>query len=133
MTNRTGEEQEYTVKIHFVDADGFSVEDSYAGYAFNKISAKSTKRLLNRAMIDTENVPTVTGIRLEVSPLSCLIKYRLYLILSARQLRAAFQRGTVLRNVTRIYGLTPGARPGADKGPELQSVRQVDRATLRIN
>ena len=69
MTNRTGEEQEYTVKIHFVDADGFSVEAGYAGNAFNKIPAKSTKRLLDRALIDTENAPTVTGIRLEVSVL----------------------------------------------------------------
>ena len=69
MTNRTGEEQEYTVKIHFVDADGFSVEAGYAGDAFNKIPAKSTKRLLDRALIDTENAPTVTGIRLEVSVL----------------------------------------------------------------
>ena len=67
MTNRTGEEQEYTVKIHFVDADGFSVEAGYAGNVFNKIPAKSTKRLLDRALIDTENASTVTGIRLEVS------------------------------------------------------------------
>ena len=29
MANRTNEEQEYTVKAHFVDADGFSVEDIY--------------------------------------------------------------------------------------------------------
>ena len=35
MANRTNEEQEYTVKAHF--ADGFSVEDIYAGDAFNKI------------------------------------------------------------------------------------------------
>ena len=63
MTNRTGEEQKYTVKIHFVDADGFSVEDSYT---FNEIPARSTKRLLDRALIDTENAPTVVGIRLEV-------------------------------------------------------------------
>ena len=67
MTNRTDEEREYTVKIHFVDADGFSVEDNYAGDAFNKIPAKSTKRLLDRALIDTENAPTVVGIRLEVT------------------------------------------------------------------
>ena len=39
MTNRTDEEQEYTVKVHFVDADGFSVEDGYAGDVFNKIPA----------------------------------------------------------------------------------------------
>ena len=37
MANRTNEEQEHTVKAHFVDADGFSVEDIYAGDAFNKI------------------------------------------------------------------------------------------------
>ena len=37
MTNRTDEEQEYTVTVHFVDADGFSVEDGYAGDVFNKI------------------------------------------------------------------------------------------------
>ena len=67
MINRTNEEQEYTVKIHFVDADGFSVEDSYAGDVFNKIPANSTKRLLDRALIDTENAPTVVGIRLEVT------------------------------------------------------------------
>ena len=67
MTNRTDEEQEYTVTVHFVDADGFSVEDGYAGDAFNKIPAKSTKRLLDRALIDTENAPTVVGILLEVN------------------------------------------------------------------
>ena len=67
MTNRTDEEQEYTVKVHFVDADGFSVEDSYAGDVFNKIPAKSTKRLLDRAFIDTKNAPTVVGILLEVN------------------------------------------------------------------
>ena len=67
MTNRTDEEQEYTVTVHFVDADGFSVEDSYAGEVFNKIPAKSTKRLLDRALIDTENAPTVVGILLEVN------------------------------------------------------------------
>ena len=70
MTNRTDEEREYTVKIHFVDADGFSVEDSYAGDAFNKIPAKSTKRLLDRALINTENAPTVVGILLEVVPVA---------------------------------------------------------------
>ena len=67
MTNRTDEEQEYTVTVHFVDADGFSVEDGYAGDVFNKIPAKSTKRLLDRALIDTENAPTVVGILLEVN------------------------------------------------------------------
>ena len=67
MTNRTDEEQEYTVKIHFVDADGFSVEDGYAGDVVNKIPAKSTKRLLDREFIDTENAPTVVGIMLEVT------------------------------------------------------------------
>ena len=67
MTNRTDEEQEYTVTVHFVDADGFSVEDDYAGDVFNKIPAKSTKRLLNRALINTENAPTVVGILLEVN------------------------------------------------------------------
>ena len=67
MTNRTNEEQECTVKTHFVDADGFSVEYSYAGDLFSKIPAKSTKRLLDRALIDTENAPTVVGIRLEVN------------------------------------------------------------------
>ena len=66
MTNRTNEEQEYTVKIHFVDADGFSVEDSYVGDAFNKIPANSTKRLLGRELIATENAPTVVAILLEV-------------------------------------------------------------------
>ena len=66
MTNRTDEEREYIVKIFFVDADGFSVEDRYAGDALNKIPAKSTKRLLDRALIDTENAPTVVGILLEV-------------------------------------------------------------------
>ena len=67
MTNRTDEEQEYTVKVHFVDADGFSVEDGYAGDLFNKIPAKSTKRLLDREFIDTENAPTVVGILLAVN------------------------------------------------------------------
>ena len=50
MTNRTNEEQEYPVKMHFVDADGFSVYESYAGDAFNKIPARSTKRLLDQAV-----------------------------------------------------------------------------------
>ena len=67
MTNRTDEEQEYTVTVHFVDADGFSVEDGYAGDVLNKIPAKSTKRLLDRALINTENAPTVVGIFLEVN------------------------------------------------------------------
>ena len=66
MTNRTNEEQEYTVRMHFVDADGFSVDESYAGDAFNKIPARSTMRLLDRALIDTGNAPTVVSIRLEV-------------------------------------------------------------------
>ena len=66
MTNRTNEEHEYTVKMHFVDADGFSVDESYAGDAFNKIQARSTRRLLDRALINPENAPTVVGIRLEV-------------------------------------------------------------------
>ena len=66
MTNRTHEEQEYTVKIHFVDADGFSIEYSYAGDLFNKIPAGSTKRLLDQELIGTENAPTVVGILLEV-------------------------------------------------------------------
>ena len=66
MTNRTNEEQEYTVKMHFVDADGFSVDESYAGDAFNKIPARSTMRLLDRALIDTGNAPTVVSIRMEV-------------------------------------------------------------------
>ena len=30
MNNRTSEEQEYTVKIYFVDADGFSLDYTYA-------------------------------------------------------------------------------------------------------
>ena len=34
---------------------------------FNKIPARSTNRLLDRALIDTENAPTVVGIRLEVN------------------------------------------------------------------
>ena len=67
MTNRTDEEQEYTVTVHFVDADGFSVEDGYAGDVFNKIPAKSTKRLLDREFINTENAPTVVGILLAVN------------------------------------------------------------------
>ncbi len=67
MTNHTNEEQEYTVKIHFVDVDGFSIDESYAGDAFNKIPARSTKRLLDRALINTENAHTVVGIRLEVT------------------------------------------------------------------
>ena len=67
MTNRTDEEQEYTVKIHFVDADGFSIEYSYAGDVVNKIPAGSTKRLLDQELIDTENAPTVVGIMLEVT------------------------------------------------------------------
>ena len=67
MTNRTNEEQEYTVKIHFVDADGFSIEYSYAGDLSNKIPAGSTKRLLDQELIDTENAPTVVGILLEVN------------------------------------------------------------------
>ena len=66
MTNRTNEEQEYTVRMHFVDADGFSVDESYAGDAFNKIPARSTMRLLDRALIDPGNAPTVVSIRLEV-------------------------------------------------------------------
>ena len=66
MTNRTHEEQEYTVKIHFVDADGFSIEYGYAGDLFNKIPAGSTKRLLDQELIGTENAPTVVGILLEV-------------------------------------------------------------------
>ena len=66
MTNRTHEEQEYTVKIHFVDADGFSIEYSYAGDLFNKIPAGSTKRLLDQELIGTESAPTVVGILLEV-------------------------------------------------------------------
>ena len=69
MTNRTDEEQEYTVKIHFVDADGFSIEYSYAGAVLNKIPAGSTKRLLDQELIDTENAPTVVGIMLEVNVL----------------------------------------------------------------
>ena len=32
-----------------------------------KIPANPTKRLLDRALIDTENAPTVVGIRLEVT------------------------------------------------------------------
>ena len=68
MINRTDEEREYIVKIHFVDADGFSIEeDRYAGDALKKIPAKSTKRLLDRAFINTENAPTVVGILLEVN------------------------------------------------------------------
>ena len=66
MTNRTNEEQEYPVKMHFVDADGFSVDESYAGDAFNKTPARSTRRLLGRALINPENASTVVGIRLEV-------------------------------------------------------------------
>ena len=66
MTNLTHEEQEYTVKIHFVDADGFSIEYGYAGDLFNKIPAGSTKRLLDQELIGTENAPTVVGILLEV-------------------------------------------------------------------
>ena len=66
MTNRTNEEQEYTVKMHFVDAHGFSVNESYAGDAFNKIPARSTRRLLDRALINSDNAPTVVGILLEV-------------------------------------------------------------------
>ena len=58
MTNRTHEEREYTVTVHFVDADGFSVfADRYAGDVLNKIPAKSTKRLLDRALINTEKCP----------------------------------------------------------------------------
>ena len=66
ITNLTHEEQEYTVKIHFVDADGFSIEYGYAGDLFNKIPAGSTKRLLDQELIGTENAPTVVGILLEV-------------------------------------------------------------------
>ena len=66
MTNRTNEEQEYPVKMHFMDADGFSVYESYAGDAFNKIPARSTRRLLGRALINPKNAPTVVGILLEV-------------------------------------------------------------------
>ena len=66
MTNRTNEEQEYTVKMHFVDADGFSVDESYAGDVFNKIPARSTRRLLDRALINPEPALTVVGILLEV-------------------------------------------------------------------
>ena len=67
MTNRTDEERKYTIKIYFVDADGFSVETRYAGGALNKIPAKSTKRVLDRALINTETAPTVVGILLEVN------------------------------------------------------------------
>ena len=66
MTNRTNEEHEYPVKMHFMDADGFSVYESYAGDAFNKIPARSTRRLLGRALINPEKAPTVVGMRLEV-------------------------------------------------------------------
>ena len=66
ITNRTNEEQEYPVTMHFLDADGFSVDESYAGDAFNKIPARSTRRLFGRALINPENAPTVVGIRLEV-------------------------------------------------------------------
>ena len=67
MTNRTDEEREYTIKIYFVDADGFSVANRYAGGAINKIPANSTKRVLDRALINTETAPTVVGILLEVN------------------------------------------------------------------
>ena len=66
MTNRADEEQEYTVKIHFLDADGFSVEDNFAGDVFNKIPAQSTKRLLDQVLIDADIAPTVVGLQLEV-------------------------------------------------------------------
>ena len=52
--------------MHFVDAHGFSVNESYAGDAFNKIPARSTRRLLDRALINSDNAPTVVGILLEV-------------------------------------------------------------------
>ena len=63
-----------------MDADGFSVEDNYAGDAFNKIPAKSTKRLLDRALIDIENAPqsSVFGWRSQRTISSCLSVCREY-------------------------------------------------------
>ena len=66
MTNRTNEEQEYTVKVHFLDGDGFSVDEGFAGDAINKIPAQSTQRLLGRALINPETAVTVVDLQLEV-------------------------------------------------------------------
>lgn len=66
MTNRTDEEQEYTVKIHFLDSDGFAVEFDFAGSAINEILAESTKRFLGQILIDADTAPTVVDLQLEV-------------------------------------------------------------------
>ena len=66
MTNRTDVEQEYTVKIHFLDSDGFAVDFDFAGSAINEIPAESTKRFLGQLLIDADTAPTVVDLQLEV-------------------------------------------------------------------
>ena len=64
MNNRTSEEQEYTVKIYFVDADGFSLDYTYA-VSRKDVPANSSRTFLGSLLIDAENAPTV-GIRYSV-------------------------------------------------------------------
>ena len=66
MNNRTSEEQEYTVKIYFVDAYGFSLDYTYA-VSSKDVPANSSKTFLGSLSIDAENAPTVVGILLEVN------------------------------------------------------------------
>ena len=66
MNNRTSEEQEYTVKIYFVDADGFSLDYTYA-VSSKDVPANSSRTFLGSLLIDAENAPTVVGILLEVN------------------------------------------------------------------
>ena len=66
MNNRTSEEQEYTVKIYFVDADGFSLDYTYA-VSRKDVPANSSRTFLGSLLIDAENAPTVFGILLEVN------------------------------------------------------------------
>lgn len=67
MTNRTDEEQEYTVKIHFLDSDGFAVDFDFAGSAINEIPAQTTTRFLGQLLIDADIAATVVDLQLEVS------------------------------------------------------------------
>ena len=66
MNNRTSEEQEYTVEIYFVDADGFSLDYTYA-VSSKDVPANSSRTFLGSLLIDAENAPTVVGILLEVN------------------------------------------------------------------
>ena len=64
MNNRTSEEQEYTVEIYFVDADGFSLDYTVSS---KDVPANSSRTFLGSLLIDAENAPTVVGILLEVN------------------------------------------------------------------